>query len=245
MKNNLETFRNSLQLTKRAFAAGLGVNEGSYNRMEAGMLNVSANTITAIRKAYPDVSIDWLLYSDSALNKSKKASRLPQAGISESGPYLRGGAKRIDTDDQTVMRLPLVNQYAYAGYLSGFADEEYLDDLPHIPFYADREYKGEYMAFEVRGDSMDDGSRQSIIEGDILLCREISATYWQHKLHIHKWNFVIVHREDGILIKQIAAHNVNTGIITIHSLNPLYEDKKLNLKDIVQLFNVVKIERKL
>jgi DNA-binding XRE family transcriptional regulator len=228
MKNNLEKFRTSLGLTKRAFAAGLEVNEGSYNRMEAGALTVSANTIAAIKKSYPDVSIDWLLYSDPALNKSKQQSLSPTLA-----------------PDQMVMRVPLVNQYAYAGYLSGFSDAEYLDELPHVPFYADREYKGTYMAFEVRGDSMDDGSRASIVEGDILLCREINPSYWQHKLHIHKWNFVIVHRDSGILIKQIIAHNVATGIITMHSLNGMYEDKKLNLKDVVQLFNVVKIERKL
>ena len=229
MKNNLETFRTSLGLTKRAFAAGIGVNEGSYNRMEAGALTVSANTIAAIKKSYPDVSVDWLLYSDPTLNKSKNGAHL--------SPTL--------APDQLVMRIPLVNQYAYAGYLSGFSDEEYLDELPHIPFYADREYKGTYMAFEVRGDSMDDGSRLSIVEGDILLCREISPSYWQHKLHIHKWNFVIVHRDNGILIKQITTHNVDSGVITIHSLNPIYPDKKLNLKEVVQLVNVVKIERKL
>ena len=231
MKNNLEAFRTSLHLTKRAFAAAVEVNEGSYNRMEAGMLTVSANTIAAIKKVYPDVSLDWLLYSDTALNKSKKSTRLPQAAST--------------ADDPSVMRIPLINQFAQAGYLSGFSDEEYLEELPHIPFYADREYKGVYRAFEVRGDSMDDGTRQSIIEGDILLCREISKSYWKHKLHIHKWNFVLVHRDSGILVKQITAHHVDSGVITIHSLNPLYEDKKLNLKDIVQLFNVVKIERRM
>lgn len=228
MKNNLEKFRTSLGLTKRAFAAAIEVNEGSYNRMEAGALTVSANTIAAIKKTYPDVSIDWLLYTDPALNKSKQGAHISPT-----------------VTDQLVMRVPLVNQYAYAGYLSGFSDEEYLEELPHIPFYADREYKGTYMAFEVRGDSMDDGTRDAILAGDIVLCREIDPSYWQHKLHIHKWNFVIVHRTDGIILKQITTHNVATGIITVHSQNALYEDRKINLKDVVQLFNVVKIERKL
>ena len=59
----------------------------------------------------------------------------------------------------TFMLVPFVNQYAYGGYTSGFADEEYLDSLPTWPFPVDdREYKGTYRAFEVRGESMDDGT---------------------------------------------------------------------------------------
>jgi phage repressor protein C with HTH and peptisase S24 domain len=143
-----------------------------------------------------------------------------------------------------IMRVPLVSQYAYAGYLGGYSDVEFMESLPTIPFIIDREYKGVYMAFEVRGDSMDDGSRNSYIAGDILLSRQVQQTHWQNKLHINRWDFIIVHKTDGILLKKIISHIPTTGDIIAHSLNPDYDDIQLNLSDVVQLFNVVKVERK-
>ena len=65
--------------------------------------------------------------------------------------------------------------------------------------------------------------------------------YWQNKLHIRSWDFVIVHKEDGILVKRITDHNVATGDITLHSLNPFYEDRVINLSEVSQLFNVVQV----
>lgn len=146
-------------------------------------------------------------------------------------------------EQSLVMNVPLVNQYAYAGYTSGFQDETYIAQLPVIPFFVDHEARGNYMAFEVRGDSMNDGSAESYLEGDRLLCREIPCDLWcRSKLHLRKWDFVIIHKE-GILIKRIIDHDVINHTITIHSLNPLFDDKVLDLCDINQIFNVIELQR--
>ena len=130
-----------------------------------------------------------------------------------------------------IIYVPLVNQYAYAGYLCGYADAEYIESLPTIPFIVDQEAHGKYMAFEVKGDSMDDGTDEAYKEGDRLLCREIYQQYWaESKLHIRKWDFVIV-------------HNVENYTITIHSLNSFYPDRVLELKDVRQIFNVIEMSR--
>lgn len=140
-----------------------------------------------------------------------------------------------------IMYVPLVNQYAYGGYLSGYADQEYVQQLSKIPFMVDKEYRGTYMCFEVRGDSMDVDKKLNYSNGDIVLGREIGKDHWKNDLHIDKWPaFVIVHEERGIIIKQITAHNVKTGDITCHSFNPLYKDFVVNLSEVKQLFNVIK-----
>jgi hypothetical protein len=75
------------------------------------------------------------------------------------------------------------------------------------------------------------------------LARELQRHHWKNKLHIHSTNhWIIVHREYGILIKNIIKHDVDNGIITIHSINPDYPDKELCLDDVDQLFNVVRYE---
>lgn len=153
-------------------------------------------------------------------------------------------SSEVQIVDTNVMMVPLVNQYVHAGYMSGYADEEYVETLPKIPWIVDKEYKGRYISFEVKGDSMDDGLKHSYEQGDILLCREINPDYWKCKLHIHQWDaFVIVHKTEGIVVKQIIDHDVEKGIITVHSFNPIYEDYKIDLREVAQIFNVVKQQK--
>src|SRR5690606_28808049 len=93
----------------------------------------------------------------------------------------------------------------------------------------------------VEGDSMDDGSRNSLCEGDKILCREVKQELWTSKLHFKDWYFVMAMKNDGIVVKQITAHDVENGIICCHSLNPLFEDFEINLRDVAELYNVIKI----
>ena len=135
--------------------------------------------------------------------------------------------------------IPLVSQYAYAGYLGGYGDPEYVGTLPTIDFTPDREMTGNWLAFEVKGDSMDNGSKESYVEGEIVICREVEPDYWRDsRLFINKRDFVIVH-EEGILIKRITEHNVEAHTITIHSLNPMYPDRILHLEQVRQIFSIV------
>jgi phage repressor protein C with HTH and peptisase S24 domain len=177
-------------------------------------------------------------------NRQSFSTSFSENGNTENEPIAKYGNVKPINDIYKVMEVPLVNQYAYAGYTRGFSDHEYVESLPKFPWLVDREYKGNYITFEVRGDSMDDGSRDSYIEGDKVLCREISPDHWKNKLHFRKWDFVIVHKTDGILLKRIIEHKTNTNEITIHSLNDIYPDEQINLKDIAQLFNVVQVQRR-
>lgn len=173
-----------------------------------------------------DINVNWIV---SGIGEKYITPKQSEATL-----ILEGG----------IMMVPLVNQYAHAGYMAGYADTEYIEMLPKIPWVVDHEYKGKYVSFEVRGDSMDDGMKHSYEQGDILLCREIHPDYWKCKLHIRQWDaFVIVHKTEGIVIKQIIDHDVENGIITCHSFNPLYPDFKVNLREVSQLFNVVKQQK--
>ena len=109
----------------------------------------------------------------------------------------------------------------------------------------DKQHRGNYCAFEVKGDSMDNGLIGSYKEGYIVLGREIPKNMWRDKLHIKKWRtFIVVTKTDGILIKQISKHDTARGIITLHSLNEEYDDIQLQLDKVAQLFNVVQVNSK-
>lgn len=147
----------------------------------------------------------------------------------------------IPVGDRNFINVPIVPIYAHAGYLHSYGDMEYMESLPTMPVLTDRNFKGNYMIFEVNGDSMDDGSSRSLSSGDKVLAREIRQDLWINKLHINSWYFIIVHRTEGILVKQILAHDVERGEIVCHSLNPIFEDFTVNLRDVSQLYNVVSI----
>ena len=177
-----------------------------------------------------DINIDWILTGEGEMLKESANPK-----IIELKPRPMAN----------VIMVPLVSQYAYAGYLAGYADAEYIGTLPTVPMIADHEPKGVYYAFEIKGDSMNDGTSKSLEEGDIIFGRQIQQNLWRYKLHIKKWNFVIVHKTEGILVKRILDHNPETGDIICHSLNPSpeYEDFTVNLNEVAQLFNVVQISR--
>ena len=125
--------------------------------------------------------------------------------------------------------------------MKGFADNEFMEAQPQ--YVAKRKYSGGvYVAFEVRGDSMDDESKKSICHGDVVLGRELYQHYWNTKLHIPKV-FVIVHKYEGICIKEIIRHDVASGDITCHSFNQNYEDFNVNLADVMKLFYIKEISR--
>lgn len=153
-------------------------------------------------------------------------------------------AYQVDFTELEVMYVPLVSKFAYAGYLGGYGDDEYIGDLPKIPFANGFRPKGKYLCFEVRGDSMTTDDRESIEEGDILLAREVRQEYWKSKLHINKWDFIIVHKTEGILVKRILEHDVERGTLLLHSLNDYYQDFTVHLSDVAQIFNIVEITQK-
>lgn len=142
--------------------------------------------------------------------------------------------------DPITKRVPLVNQYAYAGYLAGYKDQKYIDQLPIIPFDSEDDPNFRYMAFEMKGNSMDDGSRDSYIEGDKLFCQEIPSHMWDtSKLHTMNWNFVIVYKK-GIIVRKIIDHDIQNRTIVAHPLNPFINDELINL--VVRRYKRVLVE---
>lgn len=134
----------------------------------------------------------------------------------------------------------VVSSSARAGYSDAYYADEYLDDMPTILIEADREYHGKYIAFEVNGDSMEPDYQP----GDVVICREVPRNNWQYKLHINDWDFVIAHGTQGIMLKEIIEHNVDTGEIICHSINTeMHPDFTLNLKEVAYLYNVVEHRR--
>jgi len=218
VKYRLSLFLKHLGIGQAKFAELTGLSRGYVNNVGD---SIRADNLQKIKDKYPELSIVWLLTG---------------TGNMLNGDEFNAAPKHIDL----FQNIPLIPVHAYAGYSSGFGDLEYMENLPTIPVIVDKNYRGKYRCFEIDGDSMDDGSRGSICDKDIVLCREVKRDLWRNKLHINDWNFILVTKE-GILAKRIIAHNIELGIVKCHSLNSIYEDFEIGLNDVYELYNIVKI----
>lgn len=226
-KINIASLRKSLRLRQKDFGEKIGIKQAYLSEIESGKKPLTEELYNNIIEVFgmDKVSEHFISTNDSDIIANKNTN------------------EAVPLNQNFIINVPLVNQYAQAGYICGFQDAAYIATLPTIPFIIDHEAKGNYVAFEVRGDSMNDGTEESYLEGDRLLCREIAPYLWaESKLHIRKWDFVIVHK-GGILVKRIIDHNVENHTITIHSLNDMYPDRVIDLAEVKQIFNVIELQR--
>ena len=140
-----------------------------------------------------------------------------------------------------IVEVPFVPVKAHCGYLTSYGDDAYIDTLPTIPVAVERRWRGPWRIFEASGDSMDNDTRESLCDGDRILARGVARDLWLPRLSgTRDWYYVIVHRTEGIAIKQITAQD-DHGNLTCHSLNPMFSDYTVNLADVAELYQVVKI----
>lgn len=228
LKKTLREILKEKAISQQVVADALGINVTNIRRYD-DLSKRSLDEIVIISKV-------------TGIDMSELIGSSVDVSVEEGNIYTPRQVNEVSYGDLIIMNVPLVGQYAYGGYLCGYQDETYVAQLPKIPFVVDHEARGRYVAFEMRGDSMTDDTGR-YIEGDILLCREVPQDLWcQTKLHMRKWDFVIVHK-DGILIKRVVEHDVENHTLTLHSLNPLYKDRVIDLVDVRQIFNVVKLQR--
>jgi len=246
--SRLKTLRLDLKLSQEDFATAIGTHQANYGKMENGKRRIGPNVEFKILTIFNVNKVWWETGKGSRFGKSSEAEEIGYPDGTESVVKNKSGNEFIDTEKgNSFMLVPLVEYYAYGGYLSGWSDPTFIEDLPKHMISVDVYNKGVYRAFRVRGESMNDGTLESIIEGDIITGRIIEKPLWLSKFHINSYkNFIIVHK-DGILVKRIKDHNVEEGKIIVESLNPdkvVYPDQEIYLTDVYEMMNVVDLYRK-
>lgn len=251
LKDRIKAFIEHLGIEIRAFELKCDLSNGFVNNIGHSIREKSINQIL---NAYPSLNKNWMLTGEGEMLIDRT---LPKHNIN---------AKKIGSfdypmqSDERVVELgegkysfivPKVPEYGYAGYISGWKDPEYIDHLPKHMAIVDHPPQGEYLAVEVSGVSMENWTseemaKQSLRDGEVVTGRNIPQHYWKSRFHIHKYkDFIIIHQE-GILIKRVAAHDVEKGIITCQSLNPdkkTYPDFDLDLREVKQMLNIVQPRR--
>lgn len=263
----LQLIQKKYNLSSRKMALAIGVDPSQFLKIEKGKLGLTADQAKEISSTW-NISIDWLYNGEGEMFKEEPKTQEPilPYKINPRSPFRDAvdlgawneddpteehrGKEFIDLGNgKYLLYTPLITHTASMGYLHGYSDPAWLEELPKHAITVDRIPFGTYRTFIGRGLSMFDGTDRSIHPNSKITGRVIRQDlYRDSKLHLHKFQlFVIVHKE-GITIKEIIEHNVGKGTILIHSWNPdknEYPDQELELKDVLQLLNVIKIERDL
>ncbi|MCD7900296.1 MAG: helix-turn-helix domain-containing protein [Bacteroides sp.] len=235
-------------LNKNSLSRAMGMTSNvTITRIINEKRSPSRTTSERVIKAFPKYSFNWLYRGKGEIlsdPRTYEAWAVPEKNEGEFLVENSNGARFYDLGNGKYrMNVPLVPFFAYGRFtnedcsLQADRDEWETED-----FEVNQLAHGKYMSFEVRGDSMDDGTRESFEQGDKLLARELDRIYWKDKLRYNKYPYWVIVFDSSVLIKQIIDQNLETGEITCHSLNksPEYHDFTLKLDDVRMLFNVIK-----
>jgi len=248
-KINVKALRIANGLSQNELAEATGIPRGRINAWEQrGSMPKHEDYLTLMSffknetKVSENSNVPYITFP-----KAQK-SEATDLGHELSGYVNKSGNQFIElSEGKFIMNTPLILKKAYAGYMSGWGDEIYINELPVHPIIVDKPHMGEYRSFEVDGESMDDGTAMAIQKGDIVTGRKIDRTFWKSKLHLKKYSEFIIVSLDGIIIKEIISHDTGAETITCHSRNPdktLFPDFDVSLGKVMQIFNVVQITKK-
>jgi transcriptional regulator with XRE-family HTH domain len=121
--------------------------------------------------------------------------------------------------------IQLVPVKAAAGYLAGYADPEFLDELNTftLPMLA----PGTYRAFEIVGDSMLPTPSGSVIVGEkVEDLEEVKSNQ----------TYVVVSRNEGIVYKRVLKNNKSRTKLTMVSDNTAYQPYNMNADDVIEVW---------
>jgi transcriptional regulator with XRE-family HTH domain len=121
--------------------------------------------------------------------------------------------------------IQLVPVKAAAGYLAGYADPEFLDELNTftLPMLA----PGTYRAFEIVGDSMLPTPSGSDIVGEkVEDLEEVKSNQ----------TYVVVSRNEGIVYKRVLKNNKSKTKLTMVSDNTSYQPYNMNADDVIEVW---------
>jgi phage repressor protein C with HTH and peptisase S24 domain len=174
------------------------------------------------------MSIDTLLKIDmTRLSES-------QLGELERGydAYVKGSNLRVLTttvNSENRENIELVAEKAKAGYTTGYADPEYIGELPvfSLPFLSD---KRKYRTFQLKGDSMLPIPDGSWVTGEFL-------QDWRNILTGKA--YIVFTLNDGIVFKILENNISRNGKLVLFSLNPLYEPYEVHINEVKEIWKFV------
>lgn len=204
---NVKYLRKLRGWTQEEFAQKLGIKRSLLGAYEEERAEPRIDVLEIVCDIFK-LTLDEILRKDISDNRSNYLAK-------RRAMKLAGGRPDI----------PFVPVKVAAGYLAGYADPEFVDELNTftLPMLAG----GNYRAFEIIGDSMLPTPSGSVIVGEkVENMEEIK----------NNTACIVVSRHEGIVYKRIQKNGRQKNKLTLVSDNPIFHPYTVNADEILEMW---------
>jgi transcriptional regulator with XRE-family HTH domain len=223
ISSNIKTLRKYLGLTQEQFSQNIGIKRSLLGAYEEGRADPRLNNLQNMANEF-GLPVDILLSKDFAAMSRADLEKFMK------NPKAAGGASKLKVLALTVDKnerenIELVPQKAAAGYLNGYADPEYLEDLPRfqLPMLGGA---GTYRAFEISGDSM-----LPLPSGTVII-----GQYVEQLADIRAGQcYILVSEQEGVVYKRVFP-NQDSSVLKLVSDNPSYSPYQVDSSQVMEIW---------
>lgn len=222
--SNLKALRKRKKLSQEDVASALSMHRSTYSGYENDVALPNIENLIAFSQFHGLLIDDLIKLDFQSFNEQDWLKFENKWKESAKGANLRVLTSVVDSNNEELIEL--IPEKARAGYVSGYSDQEFIQDLPRInlPFLS-KERK--HRAFAINGDSMPPLPSGSIVIGEF----------------IQDWTSIktgtpciVVTKNEGIVFKYV--HNdfkENKSLVLISS-NALYQPFSVSTADIIEVW---------
>jgi transcriptional regulator with XRE-family HTH domain len=204
---NLKYLRKLRGWTQEEFAQKLRIKRSLLGAYEEERAEPRIDVLEVVCDIFK-LTLDDILRKDLSDNKGNYLAKRRQMKLASGRPDI-----------------PFVPIKAAAGYLAGYADPEFVDELNTftLPMLAG----GNYRAFEIVGDSMLPTPSGSVIVGEKI-----------ESIDDVKNNAacIVISRNEGIVYKRIQKNGRTKTKLTLVSDNPVFHPYAINTEEVLELW---------
>jgi transcriptional regulator with XRE-family HTH domain len=219
ISENLKHLRKQLGLTQEQMAVQLGIKRSLLGAYEEGRADPRISNLLKFAEIFT-LPVDQLISTD----------------LTQMNPVVKNGTHEKPQDNLRVLsitvdqhdkeNIELVPQKAAAGYLNGYSDPEYIEELPRfqLPVLPG---SATYRAFEISGDSMLPLRSGTIVIGQFL--EDISSMK-------NGKTYVLVTKDEGIVYKRVYRYSDNQELFCLASDNRQYSTYDVDGNDFIEIW---------
>ncbi len=204
ISENIKFLRKSRGYTQEQFAEKIEIKRSLVGAYEEGRADPRLPNLIKMAELF-GTTVDNLITRDLA--------SIPET---EWRKTIAGGSKdilAITVDSEERENVELVPQKAAAGYLNGYADPDFIKDLPRFQLPT-LPTNATYRAFEISGDSM-----LPLVSGTIVI-----GEYLENVRDIKSGlTYILVTKDEGVVYKRVFNYLDDNGKLFLVSDNRAYE----------------------
>ena len=222
--NNLKLLRKQLSKSQDEVSKALGLNRSTYSGYENAVAQPSLDIITSICDYY-NIAADVLLRNDFSTYTEKQWENIHGAWKQTAkGSGLRILTSQVSDDNEELIEM--IPAKARAGYAAGYADPEFIKELPTIrlPFLSKNR---KHRTFPISGDSMPPVADGSFVVGEF----------------IEDWTTIsndtpciVVTNDNGIVFKVLENNLKDNKTFLLSSTNTFYEPYEVSINEVLEIW---------